>query len=129
METTPQNPFAWVEIYVKDMNRAKLFYETVFAMTLTEMQMPGEETGLMLCFAFNEQSYGASGALVQMEGFEPGVGGTLVYFSSKDCITEESRVVAAGGQIVKPKMSIDTHGFISIIMDTEGNMIGLHSMG
>lgn len=128
METNQQNLFTWVEIYVEDINRAQQFYETVFEITLTDLEMPGGEEGLMKCFTFNEQGYGASGALVQMEGFGPGVGGTMVYFASKDCITEESRVVAAGGQVMKPKMSIDAHGFISIVMDTEGNMIGLHSM-
>jgi predicted enzyme related to lactoylglutathione lyase len=36
-------------------------------------------------------------------------------------------VVAAGGHIAKPKFSIGDHGFVSLIMDTEGNMVGLHS--
>ncbi len=34
----------------------------------------------------------------------------------------------SGGQIVKEKMSIGQYGNIALVMDTEGNMIGLHSM-
>jgi uncharacterized protein len=61
-----------------------------------------------------------------MKGVLPG-GSTMIYFSCEDCATEEARVVAAGGKIERPKMSIGEYGFISLIWDTEGNMIGLHS--
>ena len=67
------------------------------------------------------------GTLVKMEGMPSG-GSTLVYFGCNDCAVEESRVVAAGGRIERSKMSIGEHGFISLVVDTEGNMIGLHSM-
>jgi len=52
----------------------------------------------------------------------------IVYFITEDCKVEESRVTTAGGKIMKPKMSIGQHGFISICTDTEGNAFGLHSM-
>jgi hypothetical protein len=63
-----------------------------------------------------------------MEGKEPGVGGTLVYFSCRDCAQEQERAVAAGGHVHLPKMSIGQYGFIALVHDTEGNLIGLHSM-
>ncbi len=34
----------------------------------------------------------------------------------------------AGGRIQRDKMSIGQYGFIALAIDTEGNMIGLHSM-
>jgi predicted enzyme related to lactoylglutathione lyase len=52
----------------------------------------------------------------------------LVYFTCRDCAVEAQRASAAGGQIVREKMSIGQYGFIALIRDTEGNMIGLHSM-
>lgn len=58
---------------------------------------------------------------------KPGTGGTLVYFTSKDCGTEASRVTAAGGKVLQNKEPIGEHGFCSICMDTEGNTIGFHS--
>jgi len=72
--------------------------------------------------------YGAPGALCKMEACSPGGGGSLIYFSCDDCSVEAARAVDAGGSIMKPKFAIGEHGFISIVSDTEGNIIGLHSM-
>jgi predicted enzyme related to lactoylglutathione lyase len=38
-------------------------------------------------------------------------------------------VAGAGGTVLKPKMSIGSYGFMSLVLDTEGNTIGLHSQG
>lgn len=71
---------------------------------------------------------GASGALVRMEGVSSGRNSTLVYFSCADCAVEATRVAASGGRVQRDKMSIGEYGFIALIEDTEGNMIGLHSL-
>ena len=55
-------------------------------------------------------------------------GGTIVYFGTEDCTAEESRVSDAGGQVINPKMSIGEFGWVSVCMDTEGNLFGLSSM-
>ena len=122
------NPVGWFEIYVADLPRAKAFYEAVFKKTLDKLPVP--ETGdlEMWAFPWAEGGPGAAGALVKMEGCPPGGNSTLVYFSCEDCATEESRVVPGGGKVCKPKMSIGQWGFISLVLDTEGNMIGLHSL-
>jgi predicted enzyme related to lactoylglutathione lyase len=73
-------------------------------------------------------AYGAGGALVKREGAGPVTGGTIVYFGTENCTGEESRVDAAGGQVINPKMSIGEFGFVSVCMDTEGNLFGLSSM-
>lgn len=70
---------------------------------------------------------GASGALVKMEGCPSGGNSTVVYFSCANCAVEASRV-ANSGQVFKEKFSIGPYGFIALVIDTEGNMIGLHSM-
>ena len=62
-----------------------------------------------------------------MDGFDSGGNSVLVYFSCKDCADEESRVEQAGGRIHRPKMAIGEYGFITLAVDTEGNMFGLHS--
>jgi hypothetical protein len=71
---------------------------------------------------------GCGGALVKMEGYPSGGNSTLVYFSCEDCAVEEARVEGAGGRVERGKMSIGQYGFISLVYDTEGNMIGLHSL-
>lgn len=121
------NPVGWFEIYVQDMERAKAFYETVLRVELTKLESPSSEIE-MLAFPMNHQASGASGALAKMEGCPSGGMGTLVYFVCEDCANEASRVEAAGGKICRPKMSIGQYGFIALVADTEGNMIGLHSM-
>ncbi|HBC3477360.1 TPA: VOC family protein [Vibrio cholerae] len=122
------NPVGWFEIYVNDMERAKTFYETVLKVSLEEMPNPTSMQIKMLTFPSNMEKYGAPGALVKMEGICAGGGGTLIYFSSDDCALEQERIVAAGGQIHTPKMSIGEYGFITLAVDTEGNLFGLHSM-
>ena len=118
----------WFEIYVDDMARARAFYEAVLGKKLEKMDAP---TGELEMYAFPgpmDESMGSSGALVKMEGFGPGVGGTLVYFMCQDCAVEAARAGANGGQVMKEKFSIGPYGFCAIVTDTEGNAIGLHSM-
>lgn len=122
------NVVGWFEIYVSDMDRAVAFYETVLEKKLGTMDDPTNSGMQMRDFPGDMTQYGANGVLVKMDGFTPGVGGTLVYFAVDDCGVEESRVADAGGEVVKPKQSIGEYGFMSLCKDTEGNMFGLHSM-
>ncbi len=125
----PQNPVVWFEIYVNDIERARKFYEEVFQFEFAELGDPTEESFKMLAFPANmETKNRASGALVQVKGVAAGGNSTIVYFYSKDCSVEEARVKVAGGEVARPKMSIGEYGFITLVKDTEGNMIGIHSM-
>jgi uncharacterized protein len=122
------NPVVWFEIYVDDLARAKQFYESVLSVNLDVLGDPNDTSLEMLSFPSDMEKYGASGALVKMEGCKAGGNSTLIYFACEDCAIEESKVEAAGGRIQKPKMSIGEYGFISLALDSEGNMFGLHSM-
>lgn len=119
------NPVGWFEIYVDDMARAKAFYENVFGVKLAKLESPGIE---MWAFGMEDQGYGATGSLVKMPGFGAGRNSVLVYFSCEDCAVQADKAVKAGGRLEKAKMSIGQYGHIALIYDTEGNMIGLHSM-
>jgi hypothetical protein len=120
-----QNPVRWFEIYVSDMNRAKSFYEALFKIELS--QIPFTE-GEMWGFPSNPDKWGCSGALVKMKGLSPSGVSTIIYFASEDCSVEETAIPKLGGKIHKSKMSIGQYGFITLAVDTEGNMIGIHSM-
>ncbi|SCX51677.1 VOC family protein [Nitrosospira sp. Nsp1] len=123
------NPVGWFEIYVQDMKRARTFYEAVLQGKLEQIPNPTPDTELeMWTFPMSEKGYGATGALAKMEGCASGGGGTLVYFMCEDCAVEATRAAEHGGRIFKEKMSIGKYGFIALVFDTEGNMIGLHSM-
>jgi len=118
------NPVIWFELYVNDMARARAFYEAVFEVSLEAMGDAGME---YYAFPMQNDQVGAGGALAKMEGMAPGGGGTLIYFHCDDCAVEEARVAGAGGTVLKTKMSIGSYGFMSLVLDTEGNTIGLHS--
>ena len=123
--STNRNPVGWFEIYVQDMERAKAFYQETLQVSLQHLGSPGLE---MWAFPMQPEAAGCAGALVHYSGKDSGFGGTIVYFSCEDCAVEASRAVENGGKIQKEKMSIGEYGFISLVFDTEGNMIGLHSM-
>ena len=119
------NPVGWFEIYVDDMARAKAFYEAVFNVTLSKLESPDLD---MWAFPMDRPTYGASGALVKSPCLSAGGNSTLVYFHSADCAIEAAKVADAGGTVQKAKFSIGPYGFIALVKDSEGNMIGLHSM-
>ena len=119
------NPVGWFEVYVQDMERAKAFYEAVFGMPLSKLDNPDPE---MWVFPMESGAAGAAGALVRMPGFPSGGNSVLVYFMCDDCAVEARKAAAAGGKVEKEKFSIGQYGHIALVHDTEGNMIGLHSM-
>ena len=118
------NPVGWFEIYVQDMKRAKAFYEGVFGYKFERMPDPELEYWM---FPMEREGAGAAGALCRYPGFPSGKNSVLVYFTCEDCAVEEAKAKKLGGRVEKPKMSIGEYGFISLVYDTEGNMIGLHS--
>jgi len=124
-----KNVLNWFEIYTSDFERAKRFYSEVFKCKLTDIPVDSERHSQMKYAAFpgDQNSPGASGALVELDVAKPGIGGTLVYFDSEEIDAELSRVASAGGKVVRPKLHIGDFGFIALIEDTEGNLIGLHS--
>lgn len=123
------NPVVWFEIYVNDMQRAVSFYESTFGCELKPMAAPGDDPLEMMCFPSDPDSKNmAAGALVKMDGYPGGGGGTIVYFNSEDCSLPAGRVEAAGGKVIQHKTSLGEHGYMALAQDTEGNVIGIHSM-
>lgn len=123
------NPAVWFEIYVENLERAQKFYEQVLDLKLSKLPTPGNDNGdiKMLSFPMAMDGEGASGALVEMKGVCAGGNSTLIYFGSKECSIEESRIETAGGKIFKSKEAIGEYGFMCLGYDTEGNMFGIHS--
>jgi predicted enzyme related to lactoylglutathione lyase len=121
------NAIGWFDVYVDDMDRAVAFYEAVFQRRLESIDDPTGETR-MRGFPANMSAYGAAGALVKSAYSRPGPGGTMVYFSVDDCAVEQGRVVEKGGKVLRPKFPIGEFGWVSVCMDTEGNLFGLNSM-
>ncbi|WP_374337944.1 VOC family protein [Methyloversatilis sp.] len=128
-----QNPVAWFEIYVQDMTRAKAFYEAVLGVELQRMPPPTPDMTMeMWSFPSDKETvantYGACGMLVKMDGVPSGGSGTLVYFGCEDCAVQAERAARHGGRIFKEKTAIGEHGAFALVYDSEGNLIGFHSM-
>ncbi len=114
----------WFEIAVSDFNRAKLFYETAFAIT---MQI-NEVGGYRMAF-FPSEEGSISGAICYGEGYIPSGAGCTVYLNANpDLNLVLDRATKAGGRIIVPKTIItEEAGYYAFLLDTEGNRIALHS--
>lgn len=123
------NAISWFEIGATDLDRATKFYEQVFGITLIPMDMPNIK---MRMFPLDDMTRGVGGALVDSGGFhKPSeTDGPLIYLNGNpDVQNILDRVEAAGGRIAVPKTEISPdYGFMAVIIDTEGNRIGLHSV-
>ncbi len=119
-----ENAINWFDIPATDYNRALKFYNTILGKDMIPMQ--GMENYAM----FPADQDAVSGGMGIMDTPKPGGdSGSLVYLNGGDDLSAIlDRVEGAGGKVVKPKMSIGPNGFIAIFRDTEGNLIGLHSM-
>ena len=128
MSEQAMNPVVWFEIYVQDMARAKAFYEAVLGVELSRIDQIDDSPLEMWAFPMHESGGGSSGALAHVADMPSGGNSTLVYFNCEDCAVEASRVEAAGGTLLRDKISIGEHGFVAHARDTEGNMVGFHSV-
>ncbi|MBL8518921.1 MAG: VOC family protein [Betaproteobacteria bacterium] len=124
--SAPAHALNWFEIPVADFARAKVFYEAVLGRSIEKMEMGPMVMGFL---ASDQNAVG--GAIIQGEGNAPSASGTLVYLNGGDDLAPMlARVASAGGSVVVPKTDIGNgFGFFAHFMDTEGNRVGLHSMG
>ena len=123
------NVLTWFEIPVLDIQRAKTFYETILNI---EMVIRADGNDEAVFFPYNPAVIQATsgrvtGVLSKSTGNSPSVTGTLVYINASPDIQDVlDRVQQAGGKIMMPKTKINA-GFIAVIVDSEGNRVGLHA--
>ena len=120
------NAINWFEIPTVDFARAKAFYEAVLGRPIETMTMGPSTMGFL-----STSQEGVGGAIVHSDGTAPSQSGTLVYLSGGDDLAPMlARVKGAGGTVAVPKTDIGSgFGFFAHFIDTEGNRVGLHSMG
>lgn len=125
---TFKNAISWFEIPASDLNRAQKFYENIFDITMTVLDLPNIK---MRMFPVEDPT-GVGGSIVDSGGFHKpsGTDGPLLYLNGNpDVQNILDKVKAAGGTIQVPKTEISPDfGHMAVIMDTEGNRIALHSM-
>lgn len=121
---TPTPIITWFEIPSHDYNRAVIFYENVFKLSLKREEM---EAIAMAVFPHTEGQ--SAGAIVHGAPYQPAADGVCIYLYSADFDDALLRIEKSGGKVVMPKMSIGPNGFIAHFIDSEGNRIGLHTRG
>ncbi|EAR14438.1 MULTISPECIES: VOC family protein [Robiginitalea] len=122
-----QNFVGWFEIPVRDMDRAKKFYESVLDI---EIQLNDMHDLKMGWFPFAPEKPGASGSLVYHKDFyEPSDSkGVMIYLSCGDVAVTLDKITKAGGKVLQEKKQISPdHGYMGLFIDSEGNRMALHS--
>jgi predicted enzyme related to lactoylglutathione lyase len=123
------NVLTWFEIPVSDIDRARKFYETILDIEMVKRSDGNDES---VFFPFNPNVIQATsgritGVLSKTERNSPSGNGTVVYINASPNIqTVLDKVEQADGKIIVPKIKIPA-GFIAVIVDTEGNKVGLHA--
>ena len=114
---------SWFEIPVANLERAIHFYSTIFNNTFETVQT------LTHTMAFFPEGMGVNGALVFGDGCIPGSTGSLLYLNTgSDLDIALEKVIISGGQILMGKTIISEEmGYYSLILDSEGNRLALHS--
>ena len=123
------NAISWFEIPATDLPRAQKFYESIFGIKMIPMDM---ENIKMRMFPLDDMMTQVGGALVDSGGFHKAslTEGPLIYLNGNpDLQNILNKVEAAGGTILVPKTEISPeYGYMAVLVDTEGNRIGLHSV-
>ena len=123
--TNKENSLNWFEISVSDINKAKIFYETVFGIKMDQREMLDAQ---MAFFPMEEGNGKASGELVQSPMHKPSAEGALIYLNGNPDLSDVlSKIEQAGGKITMPKTQIGEFGYMALFLDTEGNSVALHS--
>jgi uncharacterized protein len=117
-----QNAINWFEIPSVDFDRAVQFYSAILSQPVRRDEFMGVPHGM---FASDER--GVGGAIVKSSDHQVSTNGVVIYLNAgQDIDGILSRVEPAGGQVVTPKISIGEQGYMALLLDSEGNKIGLH---
>jgi predicted enzyme related to lactoylglutathione lyase len=120
------NQVVWFDVPVTDLDRAIRFYSAVLSAPPRKQDMQGMQFAV---FAHEENEM--SGCLTPGapgDTNKPSSNGPLLYFNCQGRLDQAiAGVEPNGGKILQPKHPIGPYGFRSIVLDSEGNRIALHS--
>jgi predicted enzyme related to lactoylglutathione lyase len=118
-----RNAICWVDIPVRDLDRAITFYSAVLGEPVTRESNEGCEFALL-----PRPMEGTSASLAVSKENEPSAKGPVIFLNVAGRLDEAiSQVAPNGGTVVEPKHQIGPWGFAAGILDSEGNRIALHS--
>jgi uncharacterized protein len=116
--------FVWVDIPVRDLERAIVFYSGVLGRTVNKEGGPGFQFGLLP----HEGNDVGGCVYVADEDNSPSKTGPLIYLNTEGRLEEAVQAASRlGGQILQAPHQIGPHGHRALVLDSEGNRIALHS--
>ena len=142
--TTKQSAFNWIEIPSLNFERAVTFYSEILGKPLYRETLGGIPNGVLpydsgdgvhafsggpggVPYDSSNAGLAHGGAVIYDERVKPGMNGSTPYLNCNGQLHEVvGRVEMAGGKILLPVTPIG-FGSIAIIVDSEGNRMGLHS--
>lgn len=118
----------WFEIPVHDLDRAQRAYEVVLGRPLRREAM-GPQTTLAVFPYAPEQGCGGCLIAGSAHALQPGRSGALVYLNAEPSLDAAvARAESAGLRIEVPRVDLPGNmGAYAVIIDTEGNRVGLHA--
>lgn len=122
------NTLNWFEIPATNFARAKAFYATVLDVQIQDDPSPNMQYAYL---PSDSLKGGFGGAIAGGENYIPAITGTTIYLDGgNDLSIPLGKVENAGGKVILPKTAVgENRGFIALFIDTEGNKVGLHSVG
>ncbi|MBA2612811.1 MAG: VOC family protein [Bacteroidetes bacterium] len=115
----------WFEIPALNLERAFNFYNIVLGGHVRKGTFGNGDLVLFdVPFSTGEA---VGGAIVVRPDLKPTTEGPVIYINTFDNIDEcINRVSVAGGKVIVDKIDLGKFGYSAIIIDSEGNKIGLH---
>ena len=115
------NRVVWIDIPVVDLDRATAFYAAMLNIGVHQQQFD------QFKFSVLDHQEGNGGCLVPMAN-DISDKGIIVYLNADGRIRDaDAKAEQFGGKIIEPIHSIGPHGFRSLLIDSEGNRVALHS--
>jgi predicted enzyme related to lactoylglutathione lyase len=126
MKKNFKNAISWFEIPAVDIVRAQAFYEQIFEIEMTAIDLPNIRMRLFPL----EDPMDVGGAICESGGFhKPSpTDGPLIYLNGNpDLQLVLDRIEKAGGKVLVPKTQISPeYGYMAVFSDSEDNRIALH---
>lgn len=120
------NAINWFEIPALDLERAFQFYTTVLHGNVRKGTFGNGELILFnVPFSTGEA---VGGSIVVRPDLQPTTEGGVIYLNAFGKLSDAvNKVESAGGKVLAAEINLGKFGFAALIIDSEGNKIGLLS--
>lgn len=115
---------AFFEIPAVDFNRAITFYQNMLGIKLTACDWDTEKMAF-----FPDEDGKAPGAISYAPDFKPSKDGVMISLQVEDMLAALEIAEKNGGKVLmgKTKIEAENRGYFAMLIDSEGNRVGLYS--